>query len=81
MMIWKNNSMGLKKGIIKNFYNMLQENRERTPPWVDTFIGDKKKSAYFQDQIFKQLYLPQHLTAMISIARPTWSDIAMLALR
>ena len=50
-------------------------------PWVSTFIVDKTKFAHFCDRIFKQLYLPQHLIANISIASHSWSDIALSALR
>ena len=80
-MINKTTQWASRKGIIKNCYNLLQENRERTPPWVDTFKWDKKSQPIFTNQIFKQLYLPQHLIAIISIASPSWTDIAMWALR
>ena len=80
-MINKTTQWASRKGIIKNCYNLLQENRERTPPWVDTFKWDKKSQPIFTNQIFKLLYLPQHLIAIISIASPSWTDIAMWALR
>ena len=68
-----------RKWITKICYNLLQENREQTPPWVRTYIGDENKFAYFHMSNFKQLYLPQHSIAKIPTASPSCTDIAMSA--
>ena len=80
-MVAKTTQWGSRTLILKYCYNLLQENKERKPPLVDTFIGDNRISAYFYQPKFKQLYLPKHLIAKIPIASPSCTDIAMLALR
>ena len=70
-MVAKTKQWGSRKLIFKYCYNLLQENKERKPPLVDTFIGDNRISAYFYRPNFKQLYLPEHLIAMIPIASPS----------
>ena len=79
-MVAKTTQLGSRKLIFKYCYNLLQENKERKPPLVDMFIGDNKISAYFYRPNFKQLYLPEHLIAMIPIASPSCTEIALSAL-
>ena len=60
---------------------MLHENDERKSLLVDAFYGDNSISAHFFRPNFEQVYLPWHLIAMVPIASPSCTEIALLALR